>query len=103
MNIIERRLTKSLALQYKTSIDEQNRKQPRRRRASYKKGVAALPHSIKFRAGDRLKEDLDALCEDVGIERGIVIREALEFYIGMARQEGIGAGSCPTTEGKKNA
>ncbi len=103
VNIIKNRITRGLALEYKTSINHQAKRNFRRRRGSYKKGVTALPHSINFRVGDELKGKLDALCAELGVERGVIVRDALEVYVGIARQEGLAADNCPTTLRRKTS
>jgi len=95
MNIIRLRLEKTLRLAHSTSVHQQ-RRLGSRRRGSYMPGLDALPHRVTVCFSDKLKADLDALCTTLNIERGIVVRDAVAFYLAMAKDEFAANESIPT-------
>jgi hypothetical protein len=95
MNIIRLRLEKTLRLAHPTSVHQQ-RRLGSRRRGSYTPGLDALPHRVTVCFSNQLKADLDALCTALNIERGIVVRDALAFYLAMAKDEFAANESLPT-------
>ena len=101
MQIIAGRLERMVRVKYKTSIDAQNRDQNpnRRRKPTYQRGVVAMSAVIAAKIPPELLARLDALCTAQRVKRSVVIRDALDFYLGMAEQEGVRL--VPTTARKK--
>lgn len=86
MNIIQLRIEKALTLKRESSVYHQ-KKLRSRRRATYERGVVRLPDALRFRITDELKARLETLCQALHVERGLVIRDALEMYLGIAEIE----------------
>jgi hypothetical protein len=86
MNIIRVRLEKALALTQDRSVYNQTVRGGRRR-GSYRNGVHALPLHMTTRMTQQMMNRLDALCARLNCERGMIVRDALEFYLGMAEAE----------------
>jgi hypothetical protein len=97
MRIIETRITKALALTARTSVPRQNANPDRRRRGAISRGSTEHMYPVSVRLSGDLKRALDRLCADLNVERGMILRDALKFYLGMAEQEGLTAERCPTT------
>jgi hypothetical protein len=85
MNIIQRRIEKALRLLYPTSIYHQTT--AGRRRGSYRRGVARLPHIVGVKVTTDTLERLGELARVLNVERGLIIRDALEMYLSIADTE----------------
>jgi hypothetical protein len=95
VNIILGRLTRALTLATQTSVYHQKQHEGRRR-GSYKNGVSRYEEGVNVRMTSAMKQRLDGLCATMQVERGLVIRDAVEFYLGMAEQELGSLGSLET-------
>lgn len=100
MNVIKNRITRALGITLESSLYHQ-RKRGGPRRGPHQRGVIALPHSVNVRFSSDLKGALDTFCAQMEVERGIVVRDAVAFYLGMAEQEGVDLKDCPTTVRKR--
>lgn len=87
LNIIRMRLAKALQLNHKTSLYFQKRNPDMRRRASYKNGENNLPIRRSFTMSIELDTRLEDICDRYKIQRGVILRDALDFYLGVAAEE----------------
>ncbi len=101
MSIIKGRLTRAVSVTLPTSVATRARNPNSARRGSYTKGVSLFPHHVGFRLNDNLWLRLQALCAETRVERGVVIRDALNFYLGIAEQEGLKVSDVPTVIRKR--
>lgn len=88
MKIIENHLEKALRVTTDTYVKQQGRRGARRRGGN-SKGVVVHSKWVGVRIPPDLYEHLEYVCDKVQIERATLIRAALEFYLGMAEQEGL--------------
>lgn len=91
LSIIERRLVKLLKLNNYTSKFNRAKKPGTVRRSSYSRGSGAreLTESAHFLMDTKLALRLLSFCELHQVAKGLVLRDALDFYLGIAEQEGI--------------
>ena len=87
MDIIRLRLAKALRLNSKNSVYAQYRNPERKRKAGSKKGMRTLTKHLSIMMTPEGLQALDELCDRYTVQRGVVIRDALDFYLGMAAQE----------------
>ena len=91
-NIIRKRLAKQLALNGDKSKYAQYRNPTRKRKSGYKKGVRRLSQTRAVMLTVELDNRLTLVCEKFLVQRGAVIRDALEFYLDLAEPEMADAG-----------
>lgn len=87
MNIIRSRLAKAIRVYHPTTLNVQKRHPDRLRQVSHIKGVVSLPIKLNFMVSEDQNKRLNQLADDLRIKRGVLLRDALDFYLGMARQE----------------
>lgn len=87
MNIIRRRLAKALQLHGAQSQYAQKRNPDRKRKAMSPRGERLLTKHLSIMVSEEQLAALDKVCDRFVVQRGVVIRDALDFYIGMANQE----------------
>jgi len=98
MQIIAADLERALRLTDKRCVKQQAHRKGRRRQ-SIKRGVHEKKLSVTVRMEPDLKRRLDAIADRQNIALGVVLRCAVDFYLGMAEQEGVRL--VPTTARKK--
>lgn len=86
LSIIRTRLTRALRLNTERSIKQQRLNPTRPRRQSYIRGTDNRVVT-SFSCPKGLLARLDKLCKQLVVQRGVVVRDALEFYLGIAEQE----------------
>lgn len=87
MNIIRRRLAKALRLNEAKSQYMQRRNPERKRKAMSVRGTRLLTAHLSVMISPELLARLDELCGQFTVQRGVVIRDALDFYLNMAAKE----------------
>lgn len=86
MNIIQRRIARVFKLKDPYSERRRTERGKRKRISNDRNGVELyLPVSVRL-SGPQISK-LDSLCSKLNVERGPVMRDAIEFYLGMAEQE----------------
>ena len=86
MNIVRLRLERALKARFATTVAQRERT-GRRRRSSYKRGEATLVHKMEIRIDTATKLKLEAMCKHLNSERGVIVRDAIAMYLGIAEGE----------------
>ena len=101
--IIQTRLLNLLKLENYSSKYNRKHHPDTVRRSTYKRGAGArvMTEAMHFRTNTTLAKRLTTFCDLHHIAKGLVLRDALEFYLGIAEQEGIPFLSDRVTSGAK--
>lgn len=88
-SLIQIRLENSLKIHSHKAQYDRDRNPNIKRRASYKREATArrMVKHLSFLADEVLHKRLTDFCEHHKVARGIVLRDALDFYLGIAEQE----------------
>lgn len=85
-NIIRTRLERMLLLGWPTTAHRRRQSPEKLRRgAHHKNGKTYTPVCLSLRP-DQL-ERLDKICETFKVARGVIVRDALELWLGIAEEE----------------
>lgn len=87
LNLIRNRLARALILHGEKSKYAQRRNPDRKRKASFTRGSSKLTVHLSFLCAPEQAIRLLALCEKYKVQKGVVIRDALDFYLGIAEGE----------------
>lgn len=86
--IFKKRLARSLGLSCPKAIKRLKASPDSKRRAGFTRGappVLVRPVNVKLTEKDFQR--LETICSRLRVQRGVIIRDALEFYLGMVEQE----------------
>lgn len=87
LNIIRRRIAKILQLKGPFRPGRSEEYNSKRRRGTFTRGATDLPIVVNTRLTQELSDRLESLCTKLRVQKGPIIRDALDFYLGMAEQE----------------